>query len=222
MTIERLTAEELADLERREGKSLLVIKAEAKALRIIQAQEALIEDLEIMRVQDEAEIRQLRSGRFAPAERAVLDACAEMMLLPEEGRVRVPNQRDIDLVAEAEWAKRQEHQLADREEGMNIVGPPPQQGQRPVRLLPSRIQQLERYAAGLILDWESMDGLAPPDDMPEGVKALVNEYRGCSTGKCDQCGEPAILSPRDDDDDRRVCAWGCTGDHLRNDESPLD
>lgn len=48
----------------------------------------------------------------APAERAVLDACAEMLLVPSGGRVRAPNERDVELVAEAEWARRQEHRVS--------------------------------------------------------------------------------------------------------------
>jgi len=78
----------------------------AKALGIVDAQAARIEELELGQRHDEAEIRRLTSGRFAPAERAVLDACAELLLIPETGgRVRVPNQHEVELVGEAEWAK---------------------------------------------------------------------------------------------------------------------
>jgi len=60
-----------------------------KAIRTIDAQAARIEELELCQRQDEAEIRRLESARFAPAERAVLAACAEMRLIPEKGgRVR--------------------------------------------------------------------------------------------------------------------------------------
>lgn len=122
------------------------------ALEIIDAQAKRIEELELASVQDEVEIRQLKSKRFAPAERAVLDACAEMLLVPEEKRVRVPNEQDIELVAEAEWAKRQEHGIADREEGIDFVDAPAPAGgadtdrSRPVMSL---IRKQEARAAEL-------------------------------------------------------------------------
>jgi hypothetical protein len=74
-----------------------------------------IAELELIKRQDEQRIRELETRRFEPAERAVLDACAEMTVKPENGRVRAPNERDIELVAEAEWARRQEHRVADGE-----------------------------------------------------------------------------------------------------------
>jgi hypothetical protein len=132
------------------GEHVSILDVVRKALRIIDSQGARVEELEASQRHDEAEIRQLKSGRFAPAERAVLDACAELMLIPEKGgRVRVANQREIELVGEAEWAKRQEHQLADREEGLDYVTHPVHGG--PV--LRSSLEAERKQAGG-----------SPPDD----------------------------------------------------------
>ncbi len=196
-----------------------------------------IAELELIRAQDETEIRQLKACRFEPAERAVLDACAEMMLIPENGRVRVPNERDIELVGEAEWAKRQEHQIADREEGLDYVrhpvhgGPvlrgelkrgnpasPPQEhrGVSVKDVLATQLRELERTRnlfAREVLDWEISESAPVPDDLPLEVRALVARYRGYPIDACERCGSRAPLKSEDEttaeDESVWVCAWGC-------------
>lgn len=67
-----------------------------------------VAELEVSQQRDEAEIRQLEKGSIAAAERAVLDACAELVLIPEKGgRVRLRSEQQLERVAGAEWARRQ-------------------------------------------------------------------------------------------------------------------
>jgi hypothetical protein len=193
----------------------------AKALGIVDAQAARIEELELGQRHDKAELRRLTSGRFAPAERAVLDACAELLLIPgKSGRVRVPNQHEVELVGEAEWAKRQEHQLADHEDGLDYVTHPVhggpvlraelERGAKPARrlqerpgdgvtdVLAARLRELERtrnVLAREVLEWEILEDAQVPADLPDAVKALVAKYRGCPIEACDRCGAWAPLTP---------------------------
>jgi len=117
--------ERLTDAERYELlDSATAHRIAVKALRTIDAQtariaelEAQVKDFKIDQTQDETRIRQLENGRFDPVERAVLAACAEVLLVQENGRVRAPREYEVELILEAELAKRQERGLADNEEG---------------------------------------------------------------------------------------------------------
>jgi hypothetical protein len=203
----------------------------AKALGIVDAQAARIEELELGQRHDEAELRRLTSGRFAPAERAMLDACAELLLIPEKsGRVRVPNQHEVELVGEAEWAKRQEHQLADPVHGGPVLRAELERGAKPAcrlqerpgdgvtDVLAARLRELERTRNALareVLEWEILEHAQVPADLPDAVKALVAKYRGCPIEACDRCGAWAPLTPdpadpaTSDEDRSFICAWGC-------------
>jgi hypothetical protein len=76
--IETLTDEDRADLERREGKNLIVIKAEAKALRIIDAQGKRIAALEVRLAEGERLVGESTEKLLRAAKRiAELEAKAD-------------------------------------------------------------------------------------------------------------------------------------------------